>query len=217
MKKWIIAGSLVIVLASCKTQEDAQENAASSPQKSKAKKSAPVSQDQLKAGIPESKVKNFNKLDANKDEKLSLEEFTQTVKTSFEKKGDTSDAYKAEAKKRFKRRDQNKDAALSLEEFAGAPSKGGAPVAQKTASTASGVPEAKVKIFKKLDANSDGKLSVEEFTVTVKNSFIKKGDTSDAYKAAAKKRFKNRDKNGDGVLSLEEFAGVSEMPSLPPQ
>ena len=211
MKKWIIvAGVASMVLTSCKTQE-----AALSAKKENKPAQQKITQE-IPSDIPQSKVKNFNKLDTNKDGVLSLEEFTQTVKTSFEKKGDTSDAYKTEAEKRFTRRDTNKDGNLSLEEFATVPGKGAAPAAKKVASATS-VPEEKEKNFNRLDTNKDGTLSEEEFSVSVQKSFVKKGDTSDAYKAAAKKRFAKRDINKDGKLSVEEFAGVSnDAPSLPP-
>ena len=135
MRKWIVvAGIASVMLTSCKTQEVAvQKEPAKSakPTKStepakpakekKIKQAAPQEVATAESDIPKAKANNFKKLDKDEDGKLSLEEFTVTVKRSFEKKGDTSEAYKAEAQKRFKRRDQNQDGSLSLVEFATPP------------------------------------------------------------------------------------------------
>ena len=129
MKKWIVAAGIAsVMLTSCKTQEAAVQKEPAKPaqqakpaEEKKVKQATPQEVTTAESEIPKAKANNFKKLDKDKDEKLSIEEFTVTVKRSFEKKGDTSEAYKTEAKKRFKRRDQNQDGSLSLVEFATPP------------------------------------------------------------------------------------------------
>lgn len=61
----------------------------------------------------------LKKWDADKDGKISKEEFTAMTKAQFESKG--KEGYEAEAEKRFKNRDADGDGVLSAEEFMAAP------------------------------------------------------------------------------------------------
>jgi len=63
--------------------------------------------------IDAKKEKQFNKIDANNDQAISLEELTTFYKGKTNKKDEAIDAAKI-----LKRKDANDDGKLSLEEFA---------------------------------------------------------------------------------------------------
>ena len=66
------------------------------------------------------KSKYFLKWDADGDQKLNLEEFTEMTRAQFERNGKSDDPV-AEARKRFKRKDINQDAMVDWAEFLDTP------------------------------------------------------------------------------------------------
>jgi len=159
----------------------------------------------------EKKHDYFSKWDANSDDKLSIEEFTEMVKTQFEKQG--KEGYEAEAEKRFANNDKDGDGFVSWQENVQklidigqlpADALDAKPVdtVESAASTAE-VPMNIQKLFKKWDADGSGGMSLEEFTAMTKFQFEKKGKEGGEEEAA--KRFEFKDANGDGSLTVEEF------------
>ncbi len=147
--------------------------------------------------------KLFEKLDANKDGKISKEEFKKITELGQGKLKDRAELLD----KVFARLDANGDGSLSPEEFGkfGAAVKrfaAGAEQAPGGLLAAAKDPEA---TFKRLDADKDGKLSKDEFKKLIEEAKLPK------LKERQDQIFTRLDADGNGSLSLGEFKKLGEL------
>lgn len=132
------------------------------------------------------KVDMFERLDANKDGVITLDEMTARVTARFEKLdadksgGVTLEEMTVRVKEVFEKMDANGDAAVSRDEAE----------AFRQAKRDDHKARHGDRMLKILDADGDGTVSKEEFA------------------AASDKRFAAADKDGDGVLSAAELADM---------
>lgn len=145
----------------------------------------------------------FKKLDADKDGKVSKEEFkklTAVAQGVLKDKPEFLD-------KVFGRLDANSDGSITEEEFSkfgNLASKAAGLVAPEQAGLLGLVkdPEA---AFKKLDGDKDGKLTKEEFGKLTAEAKLPQG------KERQEKLFSRLDADSNGTLSVEEFKKLGEM------
>ena len=186
MLKWSVAGmaAIVITFAGC----------------------AP---DKPTAAKPNAAKSIYQKIDANKDGKLTSDEHKSRLKKWFEELDADKDGKLNPAEfqgKRFTNIDVNKDGSVTVEEyvmlFVGKDA-----AIDKTAACA------------KMDANSDNEVTAFEVIAYRKSVYAamdanKDGKVSaDEMKAANGKQFKSRDANNDGFVTVEEMITVIPIPA----
>ena len=162
----------------------------------------PVAMLLLALAVPSQAARPMEKIDANADGYLSLDEFLTGIK---------NDRIQG-MKQTFTRRDQDGDGRLSAAEFndsstikakgkkkstkksnAEKPAK--TQTAKASAKPSSKANPAKVSEFKELDFNGDNKLSIDEFIAFT--PIAKRGNRRDL--------FSSRDRNKDTFISRSEF------------
>ena len=203
MLKWAVAGVVAVAMTSvvCAQEQAADTKAA-----------------EVKAAAPEKTavqiVKSvFQKMDANKDGKLTAEEKQADLKEWFKEldaNGDgkvTPDEFVGQ---KFVNIDINKDGSVTMEEylvfFVGADA-----AADQTSAC------------DKRDANGDNEVSAVEVVAYRKSVFAAmdaNGDgkiTPDEMKAGADKQFKSPDANNDGFVTVEEMIAIIPIPAAAPK
>ncbi|MDD5677432.1 MAG: hypothetical protein PHW60_05485 [Kiritimatiellae bacterium] len=202
MLKWAVAGVAAVAMMSAVC---AQEQAATATKVTEVKTAAPgKTAVQIVTSI-------FQKMDANKDGKLTAAEQQADLKEWFktlDANGDgkvTPDEFVGQ---RFVNIDIDKDGAITLEEylvfFAGV-----------DAATD------KAAACDKQDANGDNEVSAVEVIAYRKSVFAAmdaNGDgkvTPDEMKDATGKQFKSCDANNDGFVTVEEMIAVIAIPAAP--
>jgi Ca2+-binding EF-hand superfamily protein len=147
---------------------------------------------------PEAPARIYDRLDANDDDCVSLEEFLRHLRDRVRDGWRTEETYN--------RADTDEDGCLTLEEFTVIPA---------MAQLAEHHPEEPARIFGVLDADDDGCLTLEEFTARVHL-----GDPPRDWRT--EETYRRADADHDGCLTREEFAAIpavrrlaSEHPGAP--
>lgn len=132
----------------------------------------------------------MTRMDANKDGKISLEEFTEARQRQREEAG-LKFIPKITATA-FKTTDKNKDGYLSRTELANSETKSNKGNSEKEASI----------FIRSRDADKDGRVSQEEYLDTARKK--RKSGGENFTPNIAKNKFDSMDQNGDGYLDQEE-------------